>query len=596
MDRRTILAFGLIFFILMGSNFVLNKFFGEEPVEGVVDSTSVVMDQEELPTYTDNYASPVNQDATNSAATTSGDGTATDLTTPASAAALVDQGIEKNITITTPLYEMDISTLGGRVVGFKCFGFDSYLGGPVQLIPEDIPQEGNEAVLFRRGEIDLKNVVYKTAVNQVVLGEGGGVKSLTLTTQTAGSLELKKIFTFNPDTYGIQVDFVLSAIDPIVADQALGILGSPEDFRFGWNAGLSLTERVQKMELPSLRTVARIGDDYHYKKRMNLEKSEEKVTESYKGTVHFAGIQNRYFTAVGIVPGSEEEVVEGRISLGGKQEFLTQSWALEIPASRGNAGEIAVGTMDLYIGPMIEDLLVPYGRGLDASMDLGWKLFRPISKLVLMGMEWMHKFISNYGIIIVIFSVLTKLMFYPLTKSSTESMKKMSALQPKLAALKEKYKDDKEKINTATMALYKEEKVNPLAGCLPLLVQSPVFIALYQAFSHTIALRGQPFFGWITDLSQPDAIAQLPFTLPILGGDLNVLPILMAIAMYYQSKFTPSTGGGQMAAMTTMMPLIMVFIFYNMPSGLVLYWLINTIMQGYQSWRVHKTAPGGGSA
>jgi len=175
-------------------------------------------------------------------------------------------------------------------------------------------------------------------------------------------------------------------------------------------------------------------------------------------------------------------------------------------------------------------------------------------------------------------------------------MKKMQELQPKLKALQEKYKDDKEKLNTATMSLYKEEKVNPLAGCLPLLLQSPVFIALYQAFNHTIALRGQPFVLWINDLSQPDAIAQLPFALPVLGSDLNVLPILMSVAMYFQSKFTPSTGGGQMAAMTTMMPLIMVFIFYNMPSGLVLYWLINTIMQGYQSWKIQKTAPAGGAA
>jgi YidC/Oxa1 family membrane protein insertase len=182
-------------------------------------------------------------------------------------------------------------------------------------------------------------------------------------------------------------------------------------------------------------------------------------------------------------------------------------------------------------------------------------------------------------------------MFYPLTRTSTKSMKKMQELQPKLKVLQEKYKNDKEKLNQATMELYRTEKVNPLAGCLPLLVQSPVFIALYQALSHTIALRGQPFILWMTDLSQPDALFSMPFALPFLGADFNVLPILMSVAMYFQTKLTPTSGGGQMAMMNTMMPLIMIFIFYNMPSGLVLYWLVNTILQGYQTWKIQKTAP-----
>ena len=219
------------------------------------------------------------------------------------------------------------------------------------------------------------------------------------------------------------------------------------------------------------------------------------------------------------------------------------------------------------------------------------KFIRPLSEVVLWGMEFLHRFIPNYGWIIIIFSVLTKLLFYPLTKTSTESMKKMQELQPKLKALQEKYKNDKEKLNKATMELYQEEKVNPLSGCLPLLVQSPVFFALYQALSHTISLRGQPLVLWMKDLSQPDALFQMPFSLPFLGADFNVLPILMSVAMYFQTKLTPTSGGGQMAMMNTMMPLIMIFIFYNMPSGLVLYWLVNTLLQGYQTWKIHKTAP-----
>jgi YidC/Oxa1 family membrane protein insertase len=170
-------------------------------------------------------------------------------------------------------------------------------------------------------------------------------------------------------------------------------------------------------------------------------------------------------------------------------------------------------------------------------------------------------------------------------------MKKMQELQPKMKALQEKYKNDKEKLNKATMELYQKEKVNPLSGCLPLVVQMPVFFALYQALSHTISLRGQPWILWVQDLSQPDALFEMPFGLPFLGSDFNVLPILMSVAMYFQTKLTPTTGGGQMAMMNTMMPVIMIFIFYNMPSGLVLYWLVNTLLQGYQTWKIHQTAP-----
>ncbi|NCQ34217.1 membrane protein insertase YidC, partial [bacterium] len=262
-------------------------------------------------------------------------------------------------------------------------------------------------------------------------------------------------------------------------------------------------------------------------------------------------------------------------------------------ARRGVGDEIAGARLDFYVGPQEAELLESYGVGLEKSMDLGWKVFRPLTEVVLWGLKLMHNFIPNYGVIIIIFSVLTKMMFYPLTKTSTKSMKKMQELQPKLKALQEKYKDDKEKLNQATMQMYKDEKVNPMSGCLPLLVQSPVFIALYQALNHTISLRGQPFVLWISDLSQPDAITTLPFSLPFLGSDLNVLPILMSVAMYFQTKLTPTSGaGGQMAAMNTMMPLFMIFIFYNMPSGLVLYWLVNTILQGYQTWQIHRTAPG----
>ena len=592
MDRRTLLAFVLIFLILIGSPYLMKKLYPQpeqapEKFVGSNPDSTLVVDHGPAGSPTDTYEPEI------SSTPTSGS-TAVQETGPLTAdqaLALVPGGIEETITVKTPLYRMDISTRGGRVTQWEGFKYDSWTGGSVKLVPENILPTGMDAVFFRGGDLQLGGVVYMADRLILDLGEGSGPSSLTLTATTMGGLEIRKIFTFRPDTYGVEVDLVVAAPDE-AARHSLNLAGSPDQFRFGWNQGIAPTERVQKMELPSLRSLGRIGEDYHYKKRNDLKKSVEKVEGQWRGSVHFAGLQNKYFAVYGIVPQEQGAPVEGTIRLSGNKDLEAQSWAIDVPAQRGVGDEIAVARLDLYIGPMEAELLQAYGQDLDKSMDLGMKFIRPLSEIVLLGMEFLHRFIPNFGLIIIIFSVLTKLAFYPLTQTSTKSMKKMQELQPKMTALKEKYKNDKDKLNQATMELYKEEKVNPLAGCLPMVVQMPVFFALYQALNHTISLRGQPFVLWISDLSQPDAITQLPFALPFLGSDLNVLPILMSVAMYFQTKMTPTSGaGGQMAAMNTMMPLIMVFIFYNMPSGLVLYWLTNTIMQGYQTWKIHQTAP-----
>jgi len=602
MDRRTLLAFVLIFLILAGYPYLMNKFFPQpEQVAGSgPDSTltagavAEVADSPIQTPETDNYGSGSKTAQTEPEITESSVNPGSVPLTVDEALALVPGGIEQTISVKTPLYRLEISTRGGRITKWEGYEHKSWQGGPVNLVPESIPASGLDGVFFRGGDLQLGRAVYGVDHTSLDLTEGMGPQSLTLTTVLSGGLEIRKIFTFRPDVYGVEVDLVVAAPNE-AARQSLNLAGSPDEFRFGWNQGISPTERVQKMELPSLRSLARIGEDFHYKKRQKLKKSVEKVEGQWRGSVHYAGLQNRYFTIYGIVPQEQGKPVEGSIRLSGDKELEAQSWAIDIPAQRGVGDEIAVARLDLYIGPQVAELLEPYDQDLAKSMDLGMKFIRPLSEVVLWGLEFLNRFIPNYGLIIIIFSVLTKLAFYPLTKTSTESMKKMQELQPKMTALKEKYKNDKDKLNKATMELYKEEKVNPLSGCLPMVVQMPVFFALYQALSHTISLRGQPFVLWINDLSQPDAITQLPFSLPFLGSDLNILPILMSVAMYFQTKLTPtSSAGGQMAAMNTMMPLIMIFIFYNMPSGLVLYWLINTVMQGYQTWKIHQTAPTSG--
>lgn len=588
MDRRPLIGFVLIFVIIIGYYFIMGQLYPPQPPtpkSTTVESNAAQEPRGSAPVET---ALAVAEPAPSFAA---GDSLAArlPLTMEQALAPLPASGGPATVTVTTPLYRARIEMRGGAVGGWELLEHKSWKGGPLQMVPQGV-DGGADKIVFRAAELDLATFPYTADQGDFTLGAGDGKRTLTLRGTTRGGLEVRKIFTFDPASYGVTVDLELGG-DGVAVANLLAQTGSPDAMRFGWNRGIEQVSRQEKQERGMLRAFAGIGEDLHLRKREDLKKDVAKVEGQWRGSIRYAGLQDRYFMIVGIVPSEQGGPVEGTVRLGGDKDRLAQSWALDLPARRAAGGSVSAARLDLYIGPQQAELLSVYGQGLENAMDLGWKWVRPLSKLVLWGMDLLYKVIPNYGLVIIFFSIVTKLMFYPLTQTSTKSMKKMQELQPKLKALQEKYKNDKEKLNAATLKLYQEEKVNPLSGCWPLLVQSPVFIALYQALSHMVSLRGQPFFGWIHDLSQPDMLMMAPFGLPV---DLNVLPFLMGIAMYFQTKFTPTTGGGQMAMLNTLMPVMMIFIFYNMPSGLVLYWFVQNVLQAYQSWRIMKTtAPGG---
>jgi len=597
MDRRTVIGFVLIFLIIIGYPLIMNKIYPPKPMP-VADATDVGAGAE-----TTIAADGPQASSPAAAGVPEGGGSFAfsdslrtgPLSMIESLEPLPAAGGPESVTVTTPLYRARIDMQGGVISGWELLEHKSWRGGPIQMVPGSSPAGGADRIIFRAAELDLANFPYAADQGDLNLAAGDGKRTLTLRGTTRGGLEVRKIFTFDPATYGVSVDLELGG-DGVAVGNLMTQTGSPDAVRFGWNRGIALVERHEKAEQASLRAFAGIGEDLHIRKRDGLKKDVAKVEGQWRGSVRFAGVQDRYFAIIGIVPQEQGEPVEGTVRLGGDKDRLAQTWAIDVPARRDGGGGIAAARLDFYIGPQQADLLQVYGLGLENTMDLGWKWVRPLSKVVLWAMDGLYRFIPNYGWIIIILSIVTKLMFYPLTQTSTKSMRKMQELQPKLKALQEKHKNDKEKLNAATLKMYQEEKVNPLSGCWPLLVQSPVFIALYQALSHTVSLRGQPFIAWIRDLSQPDAIATLPFTIPFLGSDLNALPFLMGVAMYFQTKYTPTTGGSQMAIMNNMMPVIMIFIFYNMPSGLVLYWSVQNVLQAYQSWRIHVTAGKSGGA
>jgi YidC/Oxa1 family membrane protein insertase len=228
------------------------------------------------------------------------------------------------------------------------------------------------------------------------------------------------------------------------------------------------------------------------------------------------------------------------------------------------------------MGPLDHSILSDYNNGLDQLvMNHGWyeRTFRPISLFILKVFKFFQLFIPNYGLVIILFSILVKIVVYPLTKKSYKSMKEMSRVQPLLAELKEKYKSDPQRMNKETMKLYKEHGINPMGGCLPMLLQLPLLAALFIVFRSTIQLRGASFIpGWIDDLSRADTIFTLPFSLPMYGDQFNILPILMAGTMIFQSKMTMQDP--KQKAMVYLMPVFMLLIFNQFPSGLNLYYTL----------------------
>ena len=293
--------------------------------------------------------------------------------------------------------------------------------------------------------------------------------------------------------------------------------------------------------------------------------------------IRWAGYADTYFLAAMIPPEGENHHLLLSAPNGVVETKLTVPWNRE-PV-----------TYTLYIGPKEFDALNAVHPSLDRAIDFGWFHFiaRPLVSLL----NFSHSLTGNYGIDIILLTLLVKLAFFPLSNKSFKSMTEMRKLQPQLERLREQYQDDRERLNKEMMELYRRYKINPLGGCLPMLVQLPVFVGLYQALSHAIELRQAPFFGWIQDLSQPDRLGalELPFVEP---PGIPVLTLLMGGTMLVQQAMTPATGDPTQQKMMMFMPLVFTVMFVNFPAGLVVYWLVNNVLSIVQQYLYTKRFAG----
>jgi YidC/Oxa1 family membrane protein insertase len=286
-----------------------------------------------------------------------------------------------------------------------------------------------------------------------------------------------------------------------------------------------------------------------------------------KGEIKWFSFEGEYFAAL-IIPPESKDIT---LSVKGSEKDLLRAEIIPPGVSISPREKVNVAYR-VYLGPKDEDRLKALGVGAEKLVDFGY--FTIVAKPLLWFIRLTHKVTGNYGIDIIIISILIKIIFLPLTQISFKSMKEMQRVQPEMNRLKEQYKNDKARQQQEIMLLYKRRKINPMSGCLPMLIQIPVFIALYNALQNGIEMRHAPFFLWIMDLSAKDPI--------------YITPIIMGATMFLQQKMTPTAGDPAQAKMFLLMPVMFTFLFLSFPSGLVLYWLINNVLSIAHQYYLNK--------
>ncbi len=470
---------------------------------------------------------------------------------PMSSSSFLASSGEK-ITIDTPLYKAVLNSQGGIIETFELKKYKKSISPhspDIQLVNKSALSKGPLGIIWNYNPT-WKLIKWEYSGKNKILS---GNKSYTVVFKGKfQGLTFVKALTFWGNNYQIQQKIELINTNNQPLNGILGLsLASPK---------MEDGNRFNKISLIY----------YTLKESLKKEYKEKKLKPGieYKKPVLWAGIENNYFL-VAAVP------LNGNFIFKGKLEDKIYRVALEStvhlsPNQTKEFKEI------FYLGPKLHKYLAPLPHHLSAAINYGWLDF--LSKPLVMALDFFYKYTGNYGIAIILLTVVIKILFWPLSHKSYKSMEQMKKLQPILQQLKEKYKDDKEKLNQEMMQIYKTYKINPAGGCVPMLLQIPVFIALYEALLSAIELRHAPF------------ITYLPFTHHIWLADLSakdpyyITPLLMGITMFIQQKMSPTTGDPTQAKLMLLMPVVLTFLFLNFPSGLVVYFITNNILSIIQQW------------
>ena len=536
MEKRVVIFLVLSLAVILGYDFLLKQLGLLPPSVPVQESlTQAAPDSkstsESAPSVPDGSVSVGSQETMKAEESSS-----------ASPAASPAPAVDQLVTIETDLVRVGIAARGGVVASWelKRYQASSDDQKPVQLVYQGAKFKGPLSITTSNASIEkaLNEGLFSVEKDFSVLNAAQPVGHVRLLFEDAAAgIKLEKKLTFRQGSYVVDVALTVEGLsDPydVVLGTNFGIVE--------WGDGL----------------IGLIGSASLVDGKVEKETPDNELER--KGAVQWVALQDKYFLSVLMPQGGTAALVKK------EGEKLVSSSVRMSPVGNG-----ATSLLQLYAGPKEYDTLRSFNVGLEETIDFGWFIFgswsvvKAVAKPIFYVLRFINEYTHNYGVTIILLTMGIKMLFVPLQYKSYKSMKQMQAIQPKVQALQEKLKDDRDKLNKELIKLYRDHKVNPVGGCLPMVLQMPVFVALFNILYMTIDLRQAPFMGWITDLSVQD-----PY---------YVLPIVMGATMVITQKIQPTTMDPTQAKMMLILPVFMTFLFINFPAGLVLYWLTNNTLQ-----------------
>lgn len=470
---------------------------------------------------------------------------------------------DRILDVKTDVLRIKIDTKGGDIVQAALLKYPQELKHkkPVLLLNQNpekywMVQTG----ILGHGSPDQKSdrAVWTAEKKRYELTENEQELRVALTYQDiAQGIDFKKIFIFSKGSYAIKIRYLINNS----GKQAI-------PYRV-WGQFKHHVPHQKSGSLLGINTFTGgvFSSPEHRFEKIALDKLTSQADERMDVANGWVALIEQYFLGAFIPSAKELYQYQARLLPDGRAAL-----SLVSPPIHLMPNQTQEETLTLYLGPQKPKVLSELAPGLDRTIDYGW--FWPIAELLFSILSKLQQWVGNWGFAIVLITVLIKAVFYQLSAKSYRSMAKMKKIQPKIEALKERFGDDRQKMSQAMMELYRQEKVNPLGGCLPIVVQIPVFIALYSVLSASVELRMAPFVAWIQDLSVPD-----PYF---------VLPILMGISMFFQQRLSPAPPDPTQARIMMFMPIVFTALFLYFPAGLVLYWVVNNVLTLWQQWYIMR--------
>jgi YidC/Oxa1 family membrane protein insertase len=481
------------------------------------------------------------------------------------------------LTLKNDVLELDIDTLGGVVSKARLLKHLEEDKSPVLLF-----NRSSERQYFARtGLVSGTGVELPNHTQVFAATKNQANNSITLIAEKNG-VRLEKTYTLDKGSYVVEAKHTIKNISAQNLDATLYAELVRDSGKPSFKGKVEESSFYSTFTGPAVYTDA---EKFHKIDFSDIEKGKSKVPSTQPaGDTAWVAMVQHYFVSAWVPPATYskdlyvEKLDKNQFRVGVKSKLD----ALSI-------GQEKVETFKLFVGPQEERVLENVAPGLELVKDYGWLTI--LAKPIFWLLEKIHALVNNWGWAIILLTIFIKLVFFPLSAASYKSMARMKEVQPRLLEMKERYKGEPQKLNQAMMEMYRKEKINPLGGCFPVLIQIPVFIALYWVLLASVEMRAAPWLGWIQDLSKPDTLFGVWF-----GAPIGLLPILMAISMFIQTKLNPTPPDPVQAKLMMLMPIVFSFMFFFFPAGLVLYWVVNNILSIAQQWQINKIYGGSKAA